>query len=206
MAVGEHPMRPTSALFLAAAFLLLAGGVGTACDRSNVSPHKSGVSVKAAVPATPQSQAPAKPTAVPQPPYEVGGAVTEPVVVSQVPLHFSGRSAPHHFRGVFVFETVIDETGTPRSIKTLQSPTNPDSGSIAAYEDAAKTAIAQWRYRPGTLHGRPVPVRIRITISFRLPNAAAVSSKAQDSSQRRGLTRRPADSRRFASLAADAHG
>jgi hypothetical protein len=199
-------MRPTSALFLAAALSPLVGGFGTACGRSNVSPHKSGVSVGTAVPAPARSQAPPGPTVVPLPPYEPGGAVTEPVLISQVPLHFSGRSAPHHFGGVFVFETVIDETGTPRSIKTLQSPTNPDAGSIATYENAARTAIAQWRYRPGTLHGRPVPVRIRISISFRLSNAAAVSSKPQGSSQRRGLTRRAADSRRFASLAADAHG
>jgi len=196
-------MRPTSVLVCAAALSLLAGGFVTACDRSNVSPHKPGVSVGAPVLAPAQSQVPAEPTNAALPPYDAGGAVTEPVVISQVPLRFSGRSAPHHFDGLFVFETVIDETGTPISIKTIQSPPSHSSRSVAACEDAAKASIAQWRYRPGTLHGRPVPVRIRITISFRLPSAAAVSGMPQGFFQRRGLTRRPAD---FASLAADAHG
>ena len=56
-------------------------------------------------------------------------------------------------------EVVIDVDGIVRQPRIVQSPA--PSVSYAALE-----AVRQWRFRPGTMDGKPVPVVFNLTINF----------------------------------------
>jgi hypothetical protein len=66
--------------------------------------------------------------------------------------------------GIAIFELVIDAEGTVTSVRTLRflkaRPPCPE------LEIACKKALSQWRYRPATLRGVPVPVYLTVTQSF----------------------------------------
>ncbi|MDP9360801.1 MAG: energy transducer TonB [Acidobacteriota bacterium] len=57
-------------------------------------------------------------------------------------------------------EVVIDVDGIVRQPRIVQSP-----APSVAY--AALEAIRQWRFRPGTMDGKPVPVVFNLTFNFR---------------------------------------
>jgi hypothetical protein len=65
------------------------------------------------------------------------------------------------FSGIFIFEAIIDRDGTVRDIRTIRRPDfDPPCPHI---ENAYRRAIAQCRYQPGTLNGKPVPVYLTVT-------------------------------------------
>mgnify|MGYP001232421916 CR=1 FL=1 len=109
---------------------------------------------------TPNASAPSMP-----PRYEVGGDVLAPVLITKVEPEFPATTSGFRFNGTFLFETVVDETGRSHVARTLRSPSA--SPRVSTFEAAARTAIEKWRYRPGTLHGTPVPVTIRVSLTFR---------------------------------------
>ena len=61
---------------------------------------------------------------------------------------------------VVVLEGVIDRTGCVRSVEVLRG--------IAALNWESIRAVSQWKYTPTLLDGRPVPVRMTITVNYRL--------------------------------------
>jgi Gram-negative bacterial TonB protein C-terminal len=82
-------------------------------------------------------------------PLKVGGDVKAPVVISRVEPKFSKHL---HVSGPLILEAIIDKTGKAREVRIIRDGTNPPQGS--AYAEAIK----QWRFRPGTLRGKPVDV------------------------------------------------
>jgi TonB family protein len=60
---------------------------------------------------------------------------------------------------IVVIEVVIDVDGLVRQPRIVSSPA--PSVSYAALE-----AVKQWRFRPGTMAGKPVPVIFHLTLSF----------------------------------------
>jgi TonB family protein len=64
----------------------------------------------------------------------------------------------NEFKGQKVLiSVVIDENGEPRDWRIIQSP----DPTLA---DACIEAIAQWRFEPGTVKGRPVKVRVTVPL------------------------------------------
>ena len=60
-----------------------------------------------------------------------------------------------------ILEATIDASGNVRDVRVLKPL--PDGLS-----EAARDALKQWKFAPGTLDGRPVDVIFNVTISFRL--------------------------------------
>jgi TonB family protein len=90
--------------------------------------------------------------------YTVGGSIAPPALVSTVPA-----DAPEAIRAAagvdaLVCEIVIDETGRVRDAKIMKS--------VPMLDDVAITAVRQWRYAPTIVDGRPVPVRMTVTVPF----------------------------------------
>ena len=81
--------------------------------------------------------------AAPRQPVRVGGSVTAPAKVFDVPpaypIGLDGR---------------VDDVQVLRSIPFL--------------DEAAVAAVRQWRYTPTRLNGQPVAVVMTVTVSFRL--------------------------------------
>jgi TonB family protein len=67
-----------------------------------------------------------------------------------------------YFNGSSVLWLVVDEKGRPAEIYII---------SPAGYglDDQAVNAIANWRFRPAHLNGKPVRVQTTVEISFRVP-------------------------------------
>lgn len=88
-------------------------------------------------------------------PLKVGGNVKAPVIISRVE-----PKLPKHLRvhGPIVLEATIDRTGKVREVRIIRDGTDPSQGH--AYIEAIK----QWRFRPGTLRGKPVDVTWRCSV------------------------------------------
>jgi TonB family protein len=65
--------------------------------------------------------------------------------------------------GMVILQAVVDETGRVVELEVLRAPV-PDVG----FSQAALDAVAAWRYRPGTVNGRPVSVRMTVQVEFSL--------------------------------------
>lgn len=61
--------------------------------------------------------------------------------------------------GVHLLELVIDEKGVPRDVRILKS-------SHPCIDQATVEAVRQWRFRPATLRGKPVPVVYNVTANI----------------------------------------
>jgi protein TonB len=63
-------------------------------------------------------------------------------------------------QGVVILETVIGRTGDVEDVRVLRS--------VPLLDDAAITAVRQWRYSPTLLNEVPVPVVMTVTVNFTL--------------------------------------
>jgi TonB family protein len=64
-------------------------------------------------------------------------------------------------QGYVIVEAVIDRQGNVTEARVLKSL--PFGLDIAALN-----AIKQWKFKPGTLNGQPVPVYYNLTVNFRI--------------------------------------
>lgn len=64
--------------------------------------------------------------------------------------------------GVVILEAIIDSHGDVASVRVLRS--------IPLLDDAAASAVRQWKYTPTLLNGVPVPIVMTITVQFTLQN------------------------------------
>ena len=149
-------------------FTMLVAAAVIGCQRPPA-PSPSASAPPSAPLATPSASAtPAAVAAGPHPQadasgiYRVGGEVTEPVELSRVQAQI-----PELYRNVqitqplYIFEAVITVSGGVERLRLLRGRT--DKEPYIAYERAFREAISQWRYRPATLHGKPVPVWLTVT-------------------------------------------
>jgi protein TonB len=58
-----------------------------------------------------------------------------------------------------ILEAIIEKDGTVRDAKVLR-------GLGFGLDEAARDALLDWRFEPGTLHGEPVPVRYTLSVDF----------------------------------------
>ena len=101
----------------------------------------------------------ALPIAAPAPPrtYRPGGAIREPRKIHDVPPLYPEIARAAHVEGIVILEAVINERGEVTDARVLRS--------VPLLDNAALTAVKQWRYTPTLLNG--VPVRVLMTVTFR---------------------------------------
>ncbi|MFL6196321.1 MAG: energy transducer TonB [Thermoanaerobaculia bacterium] len=63
--------------------------------------------------------------------------------------------------GVVVVRAVIDERGNVTDVQLLR-------GQPMGLDQAAMEAVKTWRFKPATLHDRPVKVYFNLTVNFTL--------------------------------------
>jgi protein TonB len=62
--------------------------------------------------------------------------------------------------GAVTIDALIDATGHVASMAIVSGP--------ALLQESAKDALSHWKYAPAQLHGKPVPMHIKVTIQFKL--------------------------------------
>ncbi len=146
--VKEVPMSRTH-VFLAtvgaAALLLLVGAAGAAAFPFG-SPPPGGV-----------TEAASEDGEV----LKVGGDVKEPVQLTRVQPTYPEEARQNRVQGHVILEAVIDVKGIVTKVEAVKSP-DP------MLTEAAIEAVKRWTYKPATKHGKPVMVRLTVTVAFKL--------------------------------------
>lgn len=94
-------------------------------------------------------------------PYRPGPEVTAPRALYKIEPTYTEDARKARVQGIVILDAVIDEKGNVTQVQVLK----PLSGGLS---EKAIEAIRQWKYEPGRKDGKPVPVIITVSISFRL--------------------------------------
>ena len=105
-------------------------------------------------------QAPPGPPVTVAEPRPVGGVIGRPEKVLDVPPAYPPIARAAGIAGIVIVEAVIDEIGVVRDARVLRS--------VPLLDEAALTAVRQWRFTPTTLNGVPIPVVMTVTVRFEL--------------------------------------
>jgi TonB family protein len=97
--------------------------------------------------------------------YNIGNGVTSPVLIKEVKPNYTGDAMRAKLQGVVEMEAVVLADGTvdPGRIKITRS-----LDSTFGLDQQAIIAVKQWRFRPGTFKGQPVPVLVNVELTFTL--------------------------------------
>ena len=90
--------------------------------------------------------------------YPVGGPVQAPELLSPDTIPMPPEMTSGAVSGLVGIEVVVDEAGRVTSAKIIRS--------VAGLDAPALALVRQWRYKPATLNGRPVPVRFPAVVRF----------------------------------------
>jgi periplasmic protein TonB len=92
-------------------------------------------------------------------PILVGGAVKKPEILVKTQPRYTELARRANIEGIVVLKAVIDERGYVTDLQVLKDlPMGLDKAAI----DAVRT----WRFKPATLHDRPVKVYYNLTVHF----------------------------------------
>jgi len=94
-------------------------------------------------------------------PTPVIGAISAPVLVTRVEPDYPEAARRTYRAGHVILKIVVARDGHVASSEVLQSA-GPD------LDEAARLAVAKWRYRPATLDGEPVAVYYTVSVRFSL--------------------------------------
>ena len=105
------------------------------------------------------AEAPPPPPPPPEP-VRVGGNISPPTKVTDVPPVYPPVAQAARVTGVVILEAIIGPTGNVTEVKILRS--------VPLLDDAAVEAVQQWQYTPTLLNGVPVPVIMTVTVNFQI--------------------------------------
>jgi periplasmic protein TonB len=93
--------------------------------------------------------------------YHVGGGVSAPQLVFAPDPEFSDEARRAKFQGVCVVSLVVDPEGNPQRVQVVRH-------LGMGLDQKAVAAVKQYRFKPATFEGRPVPVEVNIEVTFRI--------------------------------------
>jgi TonB family protein len=93
--------------------------------------------------------------------YKMGEGITPPVLIHSVDSEFSPEARRLRIEGVAVFSLVVTTRGMPERINLVR-------GLGHGLDEQALLAIKQYRFKPSTKDGVPVPVEITIESNFHI--------------------------------------
>jgi TonB family protein len=97
--------------------------------------------------------------------YQIGNGVTPPVLIKEVKPNYTGDAMRAKLQGVVEMEAVVLADGSvdPGRLKITRS-----LDATFGLDQQAVVAVKQWRFRPGTYKGQPVPVLVNVELTFTL--------------------------------------
>jgi TonB family protein len=91
----------------------------------------------------------------------IGGSVSSPIVVRQVPPQFSDEARQKKFMGVVLVNLIVDSRGNPQNVHVLR-------GVGMGLDEKAVEAIRQYRFKPAMENGKPVAVQLNVEVNFQI--------------------------------------
>lgn len=93
--------------------------------------------------------------------YRAGGNVSAPSVIFQVEPEYSEEARKAKYSGMVVLSVIVDTEGYARDVRVVKS-------LGMGLDEKAAEAVRKWKFRAGRKDGKPVNVRARIQVYFRL--------------------------------------
>jgi protein TonB len=103
---------------------------------------------------------PPPPKPVKRDPIRVGGNVQESKLIRRVEPVYPELAKRARVQGKVVLVVTVDEEGSVSDIRV--------TSGHPLLDEAALTAVRQWKYSPTLLNGEPVPVIATVTVIFNL--------------------------------------
>ena len=103
---------------------------------------------------------PPPPKPVKRDPIKVGGNVQESKLIRRVEPVYPELAKRARVQGRVILVVTVDEEGNVSDIRV--------SSGHPLLDEAALTAVRQWKYSPTLLNGEPVPVIATVTVIFNL--------------------------------------
>lgn len=96
-------------------------------------------------------------------PFRPGNGVLLPSVIREVKPQYTAEAMRAKVQGTVLLECVVLPDGTVGNVEVVRS-----LDSTFGLDQEAIKAAKQWRFRPGTRFGEPVPVLVTIELTFTL--------------------------------------
>jgi protein TonB len=93
--------------------------------------------------------------------YVAGGGVSAPRPIYDPEPDYSEEARKAKYQGSVVLQIVVGPDGLPKDMRIARS-------LGMGLDEKALEAVRQWRFEPGTLNGRAVPVVVNVEVNFRL--------------------------------------
>ena len=93
--------------------------------------------------------------------FGIKGALKNPVLVKQVLPEYSEEARKARFQGSVVLATIIREDGSVQIDRVAR-------GLGFGLDEKAIEAVLQWKFEPGRINGKPVPVQLYVEVNFNL--------------------------------------
>jgi TonB family protein len=90
---------------------------------------------------------------------EVGGMVSQPVLVKRVVPQFSPEAKQRKLQGVVFVSIIVDEHGRPQNVHVTR-------GVGHGLDENAVEAVKQYRFKPAMKDGKPVAVFLNVEVNF----------------------------------------
>lgn len=119
------------------------------------------INPNAVVMAAPPAPGPPPP---PSGPVMAGVDVPEPELLKRVEPNYPRAARAVGATGEVTMSVIIDETGNVTEMRVLRVRPGPGLG----FEEEARNAVGQWKYKPATFNGQKVAVKHRFTVIFKL--------------------------------------
>src|SRR5205085_2659650 len=91
--------------------------------------------------------------------YSRRDGVSEPQKIYSPDPPYTQQATKARLEGPVVLQVVVKPDGTAGNVKVLQ-------GLGKGLDESAQQTVATWRFKPGLKDGKPVAVRVNITINF----------------------------------------
>jgi TonB family protein len=89
-----------------------------------------------------------------------GSDVKPATLISSEPPVYPQMAKTQRITGAVIIDALIDANGHVASMAIVSGPT--------LLQESAKDALSHWKYAPAQLHGKPVPMHMKVTIQFKL--------------------------------------
>ena len=104
--------------------------------------------------------------------YQGGKGVSPPEITYSVDPEMTDKARQKKLGGTCVVSMIVDVSGTPQNVqiaKSIATTVAPKTQSAARGLDLnCVKAAKQYRFKPGTYQGKPVPVEIKVEINYRI--------------------------------------
>ena len=102
--------------------------------------------------------------------YHIGCGVSLPELIDNVEPKFPAGSSAKDLRGGVVVSLMVDAEGNPADVHISHSMVDKGDKSSRAFqqqfEDHMVDAVKQYKFKPATFQGKPVPVELNVELAF----------------------------------------